>query len=99
MLGYPRIGARRELTRATEAFWAGQSSADDLESTAAELRRGVWETLRDAGLDGVPSNTFSLYDHVLVSAPRLAEDAEVMARLAALGGGQPRSPYGTRRAA
>jgi Cobalamin-independent synthase, Catalytic domain len=34
-----------------------------------------------------------------VPAPRLAEDAEVRARLAAVGDGQPRSPYGTRRAA
>ena len=31
VLGYPRIGARRELTKATEAFWVGRSSAEDLE--------------------------------------------------------------------
>jgi 5-methyltetrahydropteroyltriglutamate--homocysteine methyltransferase len=68
VLGYPRIGARRELKRATEAFWAGRDSAADLEGTAAGLRRQTWETLRDAGLTGIPSNTFSLYDHVLDTA-------------------------------
>jgi 5-methyltetrahydropteroyltriglutamate--homocysteine methyltransferase len=68
VLGYPRIGGRRELKRFTEAYWAGRSTAAELESTAAGLRREVWETLRDAGLTGIPSNTFSLYDHVLDTA-------------------------------
>jgi 5-methyltetrahydropteroyltriglutamate--homocysteine methyltransferase len=68
VLGYPRIGARRELKKATEAFWAGQATEADLQSAAAMLRRQVSETLRDAGLTGVPSNTFSLYDHVLDAA-------------------------------
>ena len=68
VLGYPRIGGRRELKKVTEAFWAGRSGAGELEDTAAALRRGTWETLRDAGLALVPSNTFSLYDHVLDTA-------------------------------
>jgi 5-methyltetrahydropteroyltriglutamate--homocysteine methyltransferase len=68
VLGYPRIGQRRELKKATEGFWAGQGTAADLEQTAAALRRQTWETLRDAGLTGIPSNTFSLYDHVLDTA-------------------------------
>ncbi len=68
VLGYPRIGARRELKKATEAFWAGRTSAAELEATAAGLRRLTWENLRDAGLTGIPSNSFSLYDHVLDTA-------------------------------
>jgi 5-methyltetrahydropteroyltriglutamate--homocysteine methyltransferase len=68
VLGYPRIGERRELKRATEAFWAGRDTAASLEQTGAALRRRTWETLRDAGLAGIPSNTFSLYDHVLDTA-------------------------------
>jgi 5-methyltetrahydropteroyltriglutamate--homocysteine methyltransferase len=68
VLGYPRIGGRRELKKATEAFWAGQETAAGLEETAAALRRQTWETLREAGLSGIPSNTFSLYDHVLDTA-------------------------------
>ncbi|TKK85195.1 5-methyltetrahydropteroyltriglutamate--homocysteine S-methyltransferase [Herbidospora galbida] len=65
ILGYPRIGARRELKFATEDYWAGAIDAARLETTAAQLRRSVWTELRDAGLDAVPSNTFSLYDQVL----------------------------------
>jgi 5-methyltetrahydropteroyltriglutamate--homocysteine methyltransferase len=68
VLGYPRIGARRELEEATEAFWAGRETRAGLTETAAALRRQTWETLREAGLSGIPSNTFSLYDHVLDTA-------------------------------
>jgi 5-methyltetrahydropteroyltriglutamate--homocysteine methyltransferase len=68
VLGYPRMGAQRELKRATEAFLAGRETRADLTETAAAVRRQTWETLRDAGLSGIPSNTFSLYDHVLDTA-------------------------------
>jgi 5-methyltetrahydropteroyltriglutamate--homocysteine methyltransferase len=68
ILGYPRIGPRRELKRATEAYWAGRSEAAALEETAGALRRQTWQTLRDAGLDELPSNTFSYYDQVLDQA-------------------------------
>jgi 5-methyltetrahydropteroyltriglutamate--homocysteine methyltransferase len=68
VLGYPRIGPQRELKKATEAYWAGRETAAGLEQTAAALRRQTWETLRDAGLSDIPSNTFSLYDHVLDTA-------------------------------
>jgi len=63
--GYPRIGPRRELKAVTEGYWAGRVTADQLRATAAELRRRTWTLLRDAGLDQVPSNHFSLYDQVL----------------------------------
>ncbi|MFC0038370.1 5-methyltetrahydropteroyltriglutamate--homocysteine S-methyltransferase [Actinomadura rayongensis] len=65
ILGYPRIGAHRELKFAVEDYWAGRSDAATLTRTARELRRAVWTELRDAGLDTIPSNTFSLYDHML----------------------------------
>jgi len=68
VLGYPRIGGRRELKKATESWWAGRISEAELAGVAFVLRRGTWETLRDAGLTTVPSNTFSLYDHVLDTA-------------------------------
>jgi 5-methyltetrahydropteroyltriglutamate--homocysteine methyltransferase len=68
VLGYPRIGPRRELKKATEAYWAGRETRASLEETAAALRRQAWECLRDAGLTSIPSNTFSLYDHVLDTA-------------------------------
>ncbi|GAA3941446.1 5-methyltetrahydropteroyltriglutamate--homocysteine S-methyltransferase [Actinomadura viridis] len=65
ILGYPRIGARRELKFATEDYWAGRVDAAALEKAGAELRGAVWTELRDAGLDAIPSNTFSYYDQVL----------------------------------
>ena len=64
-LGYPRIGPDRELKRATEAYWKGGVDAAALGRTAAELRREAREAQRAAGIDLIPSNDFSLYDHVL----------------------------------
>jgi 5-methyltetrahydropteroyltriglutamate--homocysteine methyltransferase len=64
-LGYPRIGRDRELKRATEAHWAGKLSREDLLAEAARLRLEQWRRQRSTGIDHVPSNAFSLYDHVL----------------------------------
>ena len=63
--GYPRIGARRELKRAVEGYWDGNVERDALEETARSLRLEAWTRMRDAGIDLIPSNTFSYYDHVL----------------------------------
>jgi 5-methyltetrahydropteroyltriglutamate--homocysteine methyltransferase len=67
-LGYPRIGPRRELKRATEDYWAGRIDRAELEKVAADLRAKSWRTLAESGLDSVPGNTFSYYDHVLDAA-------------------------------
>jgi 5-methyltetrahydropteroyltriglutamate--homocysteine methyltransferase len=64
-LGYPRIGRNRELKRATEAYWAGKATAEELAEISAQLRAINWQTQHDAGIDLIPSNDFSLYDHVL----------------------------------
>ena len=63
--GYPRIGKRRELKRALEGYWSGKRTAADLEETASSIRRANWDAQTAAGLDLVPVNDFSLYDHVL----------------------------------
>ena len=68
VLGYPRIGPRRELKRAVERYWAGRIDLPRLEEVARDLRAATWTELRDAGLDSIPSNTFSLYDQVLDTA-------------------------------
>lgn len=67
-LGFPRIGARRELKQSLESFWKGQTTSADLHATARELRARHWQLAREAGVDVVPCNDFSLYDHVLDSA-------------------------------
>ena len=64
-LGFPRIGANRELKWAVEAYWAGKIDRRELLRRAAEIRRRNWTLQRDAGVEAVPSNDFSLYDHVL----------------------------------
>ena len=68
ILGYPRIGRRRELKHAVEAFWAGRIDADELERTAAGLRAATRERLASLGLgraDSAIPESFSYYDQVL----------------------------------
>ncbi|MFG6442569.1 5-methyltetrahydropteroyltriglutamate--homocysteine S-methyltransferase [Roseateles sp. LKC17W] len=62
-LGFPRIGARRELKFALEAYWQGRSSAAELNTQAALLRERHWAA--QAAVDLVPVGDFSLYDQVL----------------------------------
>ncbi|MDW8059715.1 MAG: 5-methyltetrahydropteroyltriglutamate--homocysteine S-methyltransferase [Thermomicrobium sp.] len=65
VLGYPRIGKHRELKWALERYWAGESDEAALRETARAVRRAAWQVQRDAGIDLIPCNDFSLYDHVL----------------------------------
>ncbi|KAF5322237.1 hypothetical protein D9619_000828 [Psilocybe cf. subviscida] len=65
VLGFPRIGANREVKKAVEAYWAGKISADDLTKAAAEVKKTSWTSVKAKGVDFVPSGEFSLYDHVL----------------------------------
>src|SRR5690606_26395185 len=64
-LGFPRIGPRRELKFALESYWSGKSNAGALQETAAALRKANWTRQQAAGIGHIPSNDFSLYDHVL----------------------------------
>ncbi|OSI09978.1 5-methyltetrahydropteroyltriglutamate--homocysteine S-methyltransferase [Neisseria zoodegmatis] len=63
--GYPRIGAKRELKFAVEAFWKSAKSEAELQEVAAEIRRLNWATQKAAGADLLPVGDFSFYDHVL----------------------------------
>ncbi|WP_298862058.1 5-methyltetrahydropteroyltriglutamate--homocysteine S-methyltransferase [uncultured Microbacterium sp.] len=71
ILGYPRIGRRRELKKAVEAFWAGRIDEAALETTAAGLRAATRERLAELGLgreDSAIPESFSYYDQVLDAA-------------------------------
>ena len=68
VLGSARIGPNRELKKAVESYWAGTLDAAALESVARTLRESTWRELAAAGLDSVPVNTFSYYDHMLDTA-------------------------------
>lgn len=64
-LGYPRIGSHRELKKASENYWAGKITANELQQAAASIRLQNWQLQKDAGIDLIPCNDFSFYDHVL----------------------------------
>ena len=67
-LGHPRVGALRQLKKSLEAHWAGRETEADLHRTASGLRRLHWLQQKEAGVDWIPSNDFSFYDHVLDTA-------------------------------
>src|SRR6266850_1108500 len=64
-LGYPRIGSHRELKKACERYWSSQISLAELVEAGRAIRESHWRLQQEAGLDLVPCNDFSFYDHVL----------------------------------
>src|SRR5438105_1971004 len=63
-LGFPRIGAQRELKFALERHWRGEIASGELEATGRDLRARHWAIQRAAGLDFVSVGDFAWYDHV-----------------------------------
>lgn len=98
ILGYPRIGRRRELKRAVEAFWAGRTTTEDLEATARDLRQTTARHLADLGLDAgaaaVPGS-FSYYDQVLDTVALLGAVPERFRDLVPTGSALPLEAYFT----
>ncbi|WP_349945926.1 5-methyltetrahydropteroyltriglutamate--homocysteine S-methyltransferase [Lacrimispora sp. BS-2] len=68
VIGYPRVGALRELKFASEKYFRREISADELQATAKSLRSTHWYTQQNHRIDFIPSNDFSLYDNVLDTA-------------------------------
>ena len=64
-LGFPRIGARRELKQALEAYWAGQLQQSELEHVGNSLRQRHWTLQAEAGVDLMPVGDFAWYDQIL----------------------------------
>lgn len=65
VIGYPRVGAKRELKFASEKYFAGEINSTELESTAKDLRKSHWLSQKNAGIDFISSNDFSFYDNML----------------------------------
>ncbi|KAF2479876.1 cobalamin-independent synthase [Neohortaea acidophila] len=65
ILGFPRMGKLRDLKKATEAYWGGKLSADELLAEGKRLRLEHWKIQKAAGVDIIPSNDFAYYDQVL----------------------------------
>lgn len=73
LLGYPRIGRRRELKKAVEAFWAGKIDQSALETAGQDIALGTARRLSELGLTepaAIPG-TFSFYDQVLDAATHI----------------------------
>src|SRR5476651_304889 len=64
-LGYPRIGGQRELKKVCENYWAGKTAFSNVLQVGKNIRHENWQIQKDAGIDLIPSNDFSFYDHVL----------------------------------
>src|ERR1700750_1533277 len=64
-LGYPRVGAHRELKKASEQYWAGKTGKQELFAAARAIRQQNWQVQQEAGIDLIPCNDFSYYDQVL----------------------------------
>ncbi|PPC89379.1 MAG: 5-methyltetrahydropteroyltriglutamate--homocysteine S-methyltransferase, partial [Methylobacter sp.] len=64
-LGFPRIGAQRELKFALERYWRGEIEQTALAQEGRILRERHWQLQANCGLDYIPSGDFSFYDHVL----------------------------------
>ena len=78
-LGFPRIGAQRELKFAQESFWKGSASAEELHDVAKAVRAENWQAQNQ--LDWVPVGDFSLYDQVLDMSFTVGNVPERVARL------------------
>ncbi len=68
VIGFPRIGEQRELKKVLEGFWSGKNGFDEVERVSKELRKRHWDYQKDAGVDYISSNDFSLYDNMLDTA-------------------------------
>ncbi|MGY5730751.1 5-methyltetrahydropteroyltriglutamate--homocysteine S-methyltransferase [Vibrio chemaguriensis] len=67
VLGYPRIGEKRELKFAQEKYWRGEIDQAELKKVGADLRAKNWQTQTDAGLSFTTAGDFAWYDHVLTT--------------------------------
>ncbi len=68
VVGFPRIGEQRELKKVLEQFWAGKSPFETVEKVASQLKERHWKYQKNAGIDFIASNDFSLYDNMLDTA-------------------------------
>lgn len=64
-LGFPRMGKNRELKKAVEKYWSDPTAQAQMLMEASRLRQRHWRLQKEIGVDLIPSNDFSLYDHVL----------------------------------
>src|SRR4051812_13463041 len=89
-LGFPSIGRQRELKVATEAYWSGKLSESDYLAQADAIKRANFKLQKNAGIDWIASNDFTLYDRMLDTS---AMFGQVPTRFGWAGGEVPLSIY------
>ncbi|MDD2886552.1 MAG: 5-methyltetrahydropteroyltriglutamate--homocysteine S-methyltransferase [Aliarcobacter sp.] len=65
VIGFPRIGEKRELKKVLEKYWAKQSDFSEVEYLASQLKKRHWNYQKDAKIEFISSNDFSYYDNML----------------------------------
>ena len=65
VIGFPRIGEKRELKKVLEKYWAEQSDFGDVEYVATQLKKRHWNYQKEAKIEFISSNDFSYYDNML----------------------------------
>jgi 5-methyltetrahydropteroyltriglutamate--homocysteine methyltransferase len=65
VIGFPRIGEKRELKKVLEKYWANQNDFSEVEYLASQLRKRHWNYQKEAKVDFISSNDFSYYDNML----------------------------------
>ncbi|WP_288534851.1 5-methyltetrahydropteroyltriglutamate--homocysteine S-methyltransferase [uncultured Ruminococcus sp.] len=68
IIGFPRVGSLRELKFASEKYFRGEISAEELQNTAKELRSTHWQLQQENGISLISVNDFSFYDNMLDTA-------------------------------
>lgn len=89
-LGFPRIGAQRELKKALESYWKGDSTREDLLAVAKTIRAENWKRHHKAKITHIPSGDFAFYDQVLNHTLMFGA---IPSRYEALKGGDPLALY------
>ena len=68
VIGFPRIGEKRELKKVLEDYWAKKVDFSEVKYVAENLRKRHWTYQKEAKIDFIASNDFSLYDNMLDSS-------------------------------
>ncbi|MFC6322235.1 5-methyltetrahydropteroyltriglutamate--homocysteine S-methyltransferase [Companilactobacillus baiquanensis] len=68
IIGFPRIGEKRELKFKTEKYFRNEISEQELKDFAKDIRLKHWQLLKNSGIDNIPSNDFSFFDTTLDTA-------------------------------
>uniref|UniRef100_UPI0040489A02 5-methyltetrahydropteroyltriglutamate-- homocysteine S-methyltransferase n=1 Tax=Aliarcobacter sp. TaxID=2321116 RepID=UPI0040489A02 len=65
VIGFPRIGEKRELKKVLEKYWSKQSDFSEVEYVASQLKKRHWNYQKEAKIEYISSNDFSYYDNML----------------------------------